>query len=68
MIHTPRKSNVLVTMTPFRAFFLILRRKIPTSRVFEASRQDPIVELMSLQTVHASLAVQKSDAVTLGKE
>lgn len=67
MIHTHWKSNVLVTMTTFRAFFLILHRKILTSRVFGMSRQDSVAELMSLYTVDVSLAVEKSDAVTLGK-
>jgi hypothetical protein len=62
-----KKSNVLITKIPFRALFVILRGKTLSNKAFEIARQDSLVELVSLQTVGVSLAVDKGDLLTLGK-
>jgi hypothetical protein len=46
---------------------VILRGKTLSNKAFEIPRQDSLFELVSLQTVSVSLAVDKGDLLTLGK-
>ena len=46
---------------------MILCGKTLSNKAFEIPRQDSLVELVSLQTVGVSLAVDKGDLLTLGK-